>query len=45
MVDAAGAAAITLAVVTPASTGIAGFGGCLVMYLAEQSRAVAFVLS
>ena len=40
-IDAAVAAAFTLAVVTPASTGIAGFGGCLLMYLAEQSRVVA----
>ncbi len=39
-VDAAVATAFVLAVVTPASTGIAGYGGCLVMYLAEQSRAL-----
>jgi len=44
-VDAAVAAAFTLAVVTPASTGIAGYGGCLTMYLADPARVVTLAFS
>lgn len=40
-VDAAVAAAFALCVVTPASTGIAGFGGCMVAFLADRGGVVA----
>ena len=39
--DAAVAAAFTLCVVTPGSTGIAGYGGCLIAYLADREAPVA----
>lgn len=39
--DAAVAAAFALCVVTPASTGIGGYGGCLVAYVATRRAVVA----
>ena len=40
-VDAAVAAAFTSGVVDPASNGVAGYGGCLVIFLAKSRRVVA----
>jgi gamma-glutamyltranspeptidase/glutathione hydrolase len=39
--DAAVATAFTLCVVTPSSTGVAGYGGCLLAHLAERRAPVA----
>jgi gamma-glutamyltranspeptidase / glutathione hydrolase len=40
-IDAAVATAFTLCVVTPGSTGIAGYGGCLLAYLADRQAPLA----
>lgn len=40
-VDAAVAAAFTEAVVQPAHNGVAGYGGCLVAWLAKENKAIA----
>jgi len=40
-VDAAVATALALCVVQPSSNGIAGYGGCMVIYLAGENRVVA----
>ena len=40
-VDAAVAAAFTEGVVEPCHNGIAGYGGCMVIYLADQRKVVA----
>ena len=39
-IDAAVAAAFTVAVVEPANTGIAGYGGCIVAYIKELDRCI-----
>lgn len=40
-VDAAVATALALCVVQPSSNGVAGYGGCMVIYLAGENRVVA----
>jgi len=40
-VDAAVAAAFTLGVVAPSSTGVAGYGGCALVHLAAEGRTIA----